>query len=117
MPRVSTSLAPSQLLKAVTVENEMLTEPFHLEVDLTGMTGSAYADAAAAGKDLDLPATAALLADVVRSWDLEDDDGQVLPISTDRILRLPVAIIGMMAGAVMDAYQPGEASGGSFAAG
>lgn len=56
-----------------------------------------------------------MIAGMLESWDLEDDNGEVIPVSDEKRLRaeVPMGVFGKIFTAMRQDQNPGEANGRS----
>lgn len=64
-----------------------------------------------------LPGMARLLADILTTWEVIDDDKQVVPITYEVLAEFPLAFVDAVASAIMDDVRVPKATSSSFTTG
>jgi len=60
----------------------------------------------AEGKDRPIAALVELLGRVLRQWDIEDDDGQPLPVTEEILMKLPVDLLAVITEKITEDMRP-----------
>jgi len=100
-----------------------LTEPVKVTYYPTKLTLETITDLQAALTAREMDKVAAILAEIISHWDIVDDDaGEMVPITTESLRRLPMQFIGsLVRGIGADVNPQGRSeepsNGGSFSAG
>lgn len=88
------------------VEIPVADETLHIKVDASVMTIGWQKRLNRAGAEEDINAFATEFFRLVKEWDLEDDDGEILPLETETVELLSVATFIRLVEAIGDKLNP-----------